>query len=289
MPPRRNAGLASLDRHQSSLSNYSALSVAVTAQQLTALQDQLQIFQSSLHSFASKHRSRIVSDPIFRSQFSDMCAELGVDPLGGGKKGVWDYIGVGEWTYELAVQVVDVCLATKERNGGLIEMDELLRGVTRLRTVNSSGGPDTSSSKSSPTTPAASDFPVPIGAVTASDISQAIKALEPLGCGYSILKIADRQMVRSVPLEFDTDSLVVLESAAASKHGFVTEGMIWEWTRKQASAGSPQGLGGKAWPHDRIKDALNKALMGDGLVWIDDQAEGGQTQYWAPSLFEFTT
>jgi ESCRT-II complex subunit VPS22 len=250
---RRNVGLSSLERQANSLESYSSLSTAISQSQLAALSSQLQVFQSALRAFATKHRRRIISDPVFRGQFADMCSQLGVDPLGGGRKGIWDHVGIGEWTYGLAVQVVDVCLAAKERKGGLIEMGELIRGVSRLRGEESEDR-----------------------ALTPSDVARAIRALEPLGCGYSVIDVAGRQMVRCVPAEFDTDALIVVECGAALQKGWVDERDVASWTKARMS-----------WTEERSRVALNKALMGDGLVWIDEQAEGGSKEYWIPSLWDF--
>lgn len=38
-----------------------------------------------------------------------MCASIGVDPLSSGK-GFWSVLGMGDFYYELAVQIVEVCL-----------------------------------------------------------------------------------------------------------------------------------------------------------------------------------
>lgn len=38
-----------------------------------------------------------------------MCASIGVDPLSSGK-GFWSVLGIGDFYYELAVQIVEVCL-----------------------------------------------------------------------------------------------------------------------------------------------------------------------------------
>lgn len=255
---RRNVGISGLQRQSESLASYSQLGESISNAQLTQLEGQLKTFQAALRNFATKHRSKIISDPVFRQHFSTMCAEMGVDPLGAGKKGVWDYLGVSDWTYGLAVQVVDVCLQTRERNGGLIEMRQLLQGVTRLRT-----GSDTAATDRS--------------AITTNDIARAIKALESLGCGYQIITLegSSEKLVRSVPQAFDTDSLVLLECAAHLGKGYVTEQDLVDYTRST-----------KAWVLQRAVSALNKALLEDGLVWVDEQATGGR-QYWVPSLLAF--
>ena len=83
-------------------------------------------FRSSLESFAFKYKEEIRSNPLFRAQFHRMCQSAGVDPLAC-HKGFWaSLLGLGDFYYELSVQVVDVCRASREKNGGLIEMQEVL-------------------------------------------------------------------------------------------------------------------------------------------------------------------
>lgn len=45
-----------------------------------------------------------------------------MDPLAS-NKGFWaEVLGVGDFYYELGVQIVDVCMATRPVNGGLIDV-----------------------------------------------------------------------------------------------------------------------------------------------------------------------
>ena len=74
-------------------------------------------------------RDEIRRDPIFRAQFHTMCANIGVDPLAS-NKGMWaQLLGFGDFYYELGVQVVEACLATRTVNGGLIDLETLSRYV----------------------------------------------------------------------------------------------------------------------------------------------------------------
>lgn len=43
----------------------------------------------------------------------EMCASIGVDPLSSGK-GFWSVLGIGDFYYELAVQIVEVCLGKQQ-------------------------------------------------------------------------------------------------------------------------------------------------------------------------------
>ena len=54
-------------------------------------------------------------------------------------KGFWaQTLGVGDFYYELGVQIIEVCLAAKERTGGLMSFDELRKRLlaTSGRTRN---------------------------------------------------------------------------------------------------------------------------------------------------------
>ena len=249
---RRNVGLSSLSRHTEQLASFNALSTDISRAQLDVLSSQLATFQAALRAFATKHRATIARDPTFRAQFSAMCAQLGVDPLGGGaQRGGWaSLLGIGDWTYALAVQVVDVCLVRRERTGGLVDLDEVIAAVGRLR-----GGGTADQ-------------------VTEADVTSALRALEPLGAGYAIVTLpgSGRRMVRCVPAEFDRDALVVLECCASARHR----------APKTTQADLLAYMSAAAWTADRAKAALDKALLVDGLVWVDEQAE--EPEYWAPSL-----
>ncbi len=58
-----------------------------------------------------------------------MCANVGVDPLAS-NKGMWaQLLGFGDFYYELGVQIVEACLATRAYNGGFMELGSLRNAV----------------------------------------------------------------------------------------------------------------------------------------------------------------
>ena len=62
-----------------------------------------------------------------------MCASIGVDPLAS-SKGFWsEMLGVGDFYYELGVQIIEVCMVNAHKTGGLMELEDLTRRVTRSR------------------------------------------------------------------------------------------------------------------------------------------------------------
>ncbi|KAE9399424.1 winged helix DNA-binding domain-containing protein [Gymnopus androsaceus JB14] len=203
-------GLAGLDRHSESTRSYAALSSSLSQSQIRHLESQL----------------TIRADANFRHKFTQMCGSIGVDPLAGPRKGGWWaelMPGFGDWQYELGVQVVDVCVSTREKNGGMMELAEVVRLVTE------------------------------------EDIIRCIKTLQPLGAGYQIVDLGDgRKMVRSVPKELDSDQAVILALARQpGKFGKITEEELVEekgWTRQRAKGALENMLirDGLCWHYDRV-------------------------------------
>ncbi|KAG6829846.1 hypothetical protein H0H92_003289 [Tricholoma furcatifolium] len=215
MHRRGGVGLAAFDRQQQSKRSFAQLSSALSRSQVEHLHSQLSHFRTALAHFASAHRDSIKNDPTFRHAFQQMCSSIGVDPLAGPRKGGWwaEMLNLGDWQYELGVQIVDVCISTRERNGGLIEMSELVRLVTKLRGVQG-------------------------GEITEDDVIQSIKTLEPLGAGYQVVNIGGKKMVRSVVKELDEDQSVVLAIAQTQGGRVVEDTLVRQkgWARERARA-----------------------------------------------------
>ncbi|KAI0065233.1 winged helix DNA-binding domain-containing protein [Artomyces pyxidatus] len=244
-------GLAAFDRQQQSQRSFAALSSQLSQAQVDDLHAQLDQFRTALSSFATHHRKDILSDPRFRHAFQQMCASIGVDPLAGPRRGGWwdEALGLGDWQSELGVQVVDVCVSTRERNGGLIELRELVRVVSRLRGLDG-------------------------GAITEEDIVQSIRALKPLGAGYEVIDCGDgRRMVRSVVKELDADQMVVLALAGEQGGRVDEEGLVLK----------------KGWARERARTALENMLLRDGTCWLDEQDghDGMGRAYWVPAAMQW--
>mmetsp|Transcript_30598 Transcript_30598/g.58962 ORF Transcript_30598/g.58962 Transcript_30598/m.58962 type:complete len:244 (+) Transcript_30598:174-905(+) len=191
--PRR-PGLQGLQKQLAEKGHFKALGEDVAKQQLQRMREQLLVFKHSLEEFALKHRTAIKQDPAFRAQFHKMCANAGVDPLAS-NKGMWaQLLGLGDFYYELGVQVVEVCLATQPENGGLMDLRQLRAAVQKRR------GSSTE-------------------AVSEDDIVRAIKQLKSLG-GFAIVDIGSQRLVSSVPTELNRDHNSLLEFAQST--GYVT-------------------------------------------------------------------
>ncbi|KAI0685743.1 winged helix DNA-binding domain-containing protein [Cytidiella melzeri] len=242
-------GLAAFERQQQSQRSFAELSNELSQGQVQHLHAQLAQFRTALLGFASNHRESIRKDPAFRLAFQRMCSTIGVDPLAGPRKGGWwaEMLNLGDWQYELGVQIVDVCVSTRERNGGLIDMGELVRMVSKLRAVEE-------------------------GTITEEDVVRSIKTLKPLGAGYEVIDVGGgRKMVRSVVKELDADQAVVL-AIAQEEGGRVSEEML---------------MARKGWAPERAKAALENMVLRDGLAWLDAQDESNGVAYWVPSAMHW--
>ena len=103
---------------------------------LEYVSEQMEQFKQHLEHFARKRKGQIRKDPYFRYQFQLMCSKLGVDPLSS-NKGFWaQLLGVGNFYTELGIQIIHICLASRERNGGLMSITQLCDKLKRIRGIS---------------------------------------------------------------------------------------------------------------------------------------------------------
>lgn len=152
------------------------------------MQEQMLLFRSKLEEFAMKHKAEIRQDPVFRAQFHAMCSNIGVDPLAS-NKGMWaELLGFGDYYFELGVQILEACWASRPLNGGLMELKALRAAVLRRRGALADP-------------------------VSEDDITRAIKKLKCLGGGLDLVTIGASSYIRSVPGELNLDKNRALELA----------------------------------------------------------------------------
>ncbi|KAL6238522.1 hypothetical protein BDW75DRAFT_21730 [Aspergillus navahoensis] len=254
MTSRRGVGLGAFANRTQATQSYANHGANIRSTHTSSLQTQLSVFQTLLHNFALEHSSTIKSNPTFRAEFARMCNAIGVDPLAAsnvkgknGRKTLGD--GASFWTqimggdmndfyFEVAVRVVELCRETRSENGGLIGVEECRKRVGKGRAIGS--GLE----------------------VTDDDVLRAVKALEPLGSGFSIILVGSKQYIRSIPKELNTDQATVLEVIQVL--GYVSVSML------QINLN---------WEKARAKTVLDD-LLSDGLVWVDLQS--AEKEYWSP-------
>ncbi|XP_055612955.1 vacuolar-sorting protein SNF8 [Uranotaenia lowii] len=241
---RRRAGVGAIQKQKLEAEKYRDKGTELQDSQFEQMVKQMEVLKEHLEEFASKHKNEIRKNAQFRRQFQEMCAAIGVDPLASGK-GFWSVLGMGDFYYELGVQVVEVCLAANHSTGGLMELNEL-----RSRLVAARGRKQVHQE------------------ITNDDILMATKKLKIFGNGFTVYPVGEgRYMVQSIPGELNLQETSVLSVAASQGEGFVTLSMLVD------------KLG---WTDIRATQAIEK-ILSDGLAWIDTQGE--EKSYWFPSLF----
>jgi ESCRT-II complex subunit VPS22 len=183
--------------------------------------DTVEKLQIKLADFAKKHQSDIQDDPVFRQQFLQMCAPLGVDPLVS-TKSFWAKtlgVGIGDFYYELSVKVAEVCFATRSRNGGIMAVTEVIDMLNR-----------NSKDKKQ---------------YNKGDISIAVKKLHTLGGGFRIITVGKSDMIVSVPTELDQDHMEIM-TLAQDGQGCVTVDDVTQQLK---------------WSEDRVERAITLLLQ----------------------------
>ncbi|KAJ2816765.1 ESCRT II complex subunit Dot2 [Coemansia erecta] len=168
--------------------------------------------KTNLELFVREHQRDIRDNPVFRVQVQRMCQLIGVDPLASRKSYMAELLGVGDFYCELGIQIIDICVATRSVNGGLMAIDELRERLTRRRLKGSE--------------PVVND-----------DIKRAISQLDPLKGGYRIVDFGRRKMVQSVAREMNADMSTALALAQLTckftKHD-VSVALNWDSDRINA-------------------------------------------------------
>ncbi|KAK7083770.1 ESCRT-II subunit protein snf8 [Halocaridina rubra] len=125
--------------------------------------------------------------------------------------GFWcEMLGVGDFYYELGVQIVELCVATSHRNGGVISLDEVLSKLNHRRR--------------------------PDNQVSGDDVVRAVKKLRILGSGMEVVATGSSQFIYSIPGELSMDHTTLLQ--LAEKVGHVTVSSAADdlgWTHERVS------------------------------------------------------
>ena len=191
----RGIGIAGLQRSSQTKARFQEKGAELAADELQHMVKQMNIFKQNLEEFAVKHKKDLKKNPEFRAFFQQMCAQVGVDPLAS-SKGFWaQTLGVGDFYYELGVQIIEICIATRPMNGGLIQIDDLRTRVNKTRKSDNQ--------------------------VSNDDIIRAIGKLKKLGSGFAVIPINNSHFIQSVPGELNMDHTTLL-ALAEKNHGQIT-------------------------------------------------------------------
>merc|ERR1711899_169512 len=131
--PRRPVGVGAIKKDKAAAEKFKAKTAQLQESSFQAMTNQMETFREKLEEFARSHKQEIRKDPEFRRHFQEMCSSIGVDPLASGK-GFWsNMLDIGDFYYELGVQIVEVCMANQHKTGGLMELGEIRQKLVRAR------------------------------------------------------------------------------------------------------------------------------------------------------------
>nr|ACO12030.1 Vacuolar-sorting protein SNF8 [Lepeophtheirus salmonis]ADD38352.1 Vacuolar-sorting protein SNF8 [Lepeophtheirus salmonis] len=210
---RRTVGVGAIQRKKLDAERFKDKGSQLAENEFAEMNKQMETFRNKLEEFAQKHTSDIKKDPAFRKHFQDMCASIGVDPLASGK-GFWsEMLGVGDFYYELGVQIIEVCMASSHKTGGLIELEVLRKKVALSRGKKSQE-------------------------ISSDDILRAIKKLKILGNGFTVIPLqSGRSLIQSVPGEMSMDQTAILQCAETNgawiSSSIVEAELGWSSSRSQ--------------------------------------------------------
>jgi len=252
---RRGAGIGAIQKDKLAAAKYKEKGNEIQEANVQEMSKQMDKFRDNLEEFARNHKDDIKKDPAFRKHFQEMCASIGVDPLAS-SKGFWaEMLGFGDFYYELGVQIIEVCMATSHKTGGLMELEELRKRLAKSR----SRGARKNKSADGQTE------------ISQDDVLRAIKKLKVLGNGFSVIHLGSgRYLVQSVPGELSMDQTAILQ-LAENNGGCVSVSALC------------QDLG---WERERSVRTLEK-MTADEFAWLDSKdANGeGEDMFWIPSIF----
>lgn len=245
----RLVGIGALQKDKQRLELFQQKGSVLAKEELEKLTCQMAEFRSNLEKFASKYKKDIKKDGEFRRQFQQMCATAGVDPLRSSANFWGKLLGVGDFYYELALQIVEVFLSTSYRNGGIMTIEELQDRVTAARNVSKNSNLKSTDS------------------ITTDDLLEAIKKLRVLNSNIRALPSKNSYIIHSTPAEMNSDHIDITQ-CAHNTQGYVSKALL----RDRLS-----------WPDERIQKALDELIM-EGMVWLDEQGPDGEHVFWFPSL-----
>lgn len=239
---RRKVGVGGVRKKSSDAAAFSNKGKSMEAEKMSTVKETLDAFKESLSEFAKKHRERINRDPEFRQQFHSMCVSVGVDPLAS-SKGFWaDMLGVGDFYFELGVKIIQACVETRNDNGGLMPMYDLMKKLTNDIGVSSSATKQN---------------------LSVVDVRKAIEKLAVLGGGFRVVKMGNGgEFVLSVPMELNVDHEELIEAAE-------NEEMIVEASFRRTHG----------WSGERFHMVISP-LLHEGMIWVDQH--NGVTSYMLP-------
>ena len=109
---------------------------------------------------------------------------------------------MNDFYYELAIQITNICIALRPKNGGFLEETECLRLLNKLRGDKAQQ-------------------------VELEDIGKALKSLETLSNDFKIVETGNKRVIVSSSVDINQDQMTIL-GIAEKNGGYVTfSGVSW--------------------------------------------------------------
>jgi ESCRT-II complex subunit VPS22 len=198
---RGGMGLGNIHMQKKMQENYAKMGEQIEKESLVKLKEQLQSFSSNLEKFAMKYKDEIKYNPDFREKFYIMCKELGVDPLS--STTIWNKnLNLTEFYYNLAIQIITIAIALREKKGALLEINELKAYLKAHRKSND---------------------------ISNLDIEKAVESVSELKCGFQIIDLKDSKAILTIPMQLSNDTNVLISIASESlKKGCIGYSFVYE-------------------------------------------------------------
>lgn len=257
-----------------------SLKSTLASSDLAFVESSVAKLKAELSSFASLHAPAIKRDPALRAKFLRMCGMLHIDPVNTSRTLLGSLLGIGPYYHELALKTAEVCIATRERNGGVVSVAEILRVLRRKEARRAGGGQE----------------------IAREDVVLAVGKLGCLGGGFRMLerkggggKEGGNLFVVSVPMEVRSPPRL-LDPALSLFRSPPPRPLLPQLNNDHvdaidASASSPLGRGcvnvsflrsRLSWPEERARRCI-ESLRVEGVCWEDEH--GGQKAWWFMSVW----
>jgi ESCRT-II complex subunit VPS22 len=196
---RGGIGLGNLHMQKKMQENYAKIGEKVEKESMEKLKSQLDSFSRNLEKFSEKYRNEIKYNPDFREKFYIMCKELGVDPLS--STTIWNKnLNLTEFYYNLAIQIITIAIAMRDKKGPLLEINELKAYLISHRKSND---------------------------ISNLDIQKAVESVSDLKCGFQIIDLKYTQAVLTIPMQLSNDTNKLIELANENK-GCIYFSLVYE-------------------------------------------------------------
>jgi len=145
-------------------------------------------------------QNAIRDDPASRKYFFSMCSPLVIESLRIDKEGFWaSSLGLSDFYYELAVKVAEVCISTRQRNGGINSVNEVRKILLRRLATFRFGSlfskyPDSKDCKDNKNN---TQPKLTVRRYSTDDIIRAVDKLTLLKSGFRTVKFGSNVMILS--------------------------------------------------------------------------------------------